>query len=96
MINLSIKQIMDLANYCGLVCNDGGLDSDDLEAEVSIVENGLVATDDNKTSAWYGAYAYFSEYPEEGCMPLNDYVISGDELKVKISALEAKQQGGEK
>jgi len=84
-INLTIKEIMDLANYCGLTCGDGGMDESDLEAEVSIVEKGLVASDDAKTSAWLGAYAYFSEYPEEGCMPLNDNLITGDELvKAKL------------
>jgi len=95
MINLSIKQIMDLANYCGLVCDDGGMDESDLECEISIVENGLVAEDDAKASAWLGAYAYFSECPEEGCMPLNDNLITGDvpELakeQLKKSGSEAK------
>lgn len=94
MINLSIKQIMDLANYCGLICDDGGLDSSDMETEISVVENGLVATDDDKKSAWHGAYAYFPEYPEEGCMPLNDNIITGAELEKVKSELDTKHQGG--
>jgi hypothetical protein len=90
MINLSIKQIMELADYCGLICEDGGMDESDLECEISIVENGLVTEDDAKTSAWLGAYAYFSEYPEEGCMPLNDNLITGDVLKSAQEALKIK------
>ena len=79
-INLTIKEIMDLANYAGLSCDDGGLDSEDMESELTICEKGLVASEDDGSAAWYGAYAYFSEYPEEGCMPLNDNLITGDEL----------------
>lgn len=80
-INLTVKQIMELANFAGLSCSDGGMDDDELEYEVTVVERGLVAEDDSKESAYYGAYCYMSEYPEEGSFPLNENIISGDELE---------------
>jgi hypothetical protein len=90
-INLTVKQIMDLANYAGLSCSDGGMDDGDLEYELTIVESGLVAEDDDKKSAYYGAYAYMSEYPEEGCYPLNENIISGGDLeKAKESLKQAE------
>lgn len=72
---LTIQQIKDLAEYAGLTVSHNP-DNCDLDDYLTVVQDGLVATDDCRTEAYSGAYAYFSDYPEEGSLPLNNNIVS--------------------
>lgn len=72
-ITLTIKDIMDLASYAGLNVTDEACDLD-LETEFTIT-SGLVAVDDCRTQAYSGLYVFCTEYPEEGCLPLNENIV---------------------
>lgn len=75
-VTLTIKQIMDLADFAGLSVTDEGCGID-LDTEFTISE-GKVAADDDKTKYYDGVYVYCTEYPEEGCLPLNDNLVTAE------------------
>ena len=77
MYKLTIAEIVDLAALAGLVLKEGcGPDADELESEITIKDcNGdFLLDDDGVTPLYYKRIAYFSEYPEEGCIGLGEEV----------------------
>lgn len=72
-ITLTIQQIIDLLDFAGVSVQE--VDPViDLETEFTISE-GLVKTDDCRTQAYSGLYVFCTEYPEEGCLPLNENIV---------------------
>ena len=71
MITLTIKEIIDLAEYAGLSVADKQSWTGELETEITIKEatTGQVPIEAGESYACR-YYAYFSECPEEGCYPL--------------------------
>ena len=72
---LKIAEIKDLAEFCGLVLTKESKDDKDQDdTEVSIEdcpEGGIIDTD--AAQVYHPDHvAYFSEYPEEGSMPLGN------------------------
>ena len=74
MITLSIKQIIDIAEFAGLVINEEKSvhhnDDEALETDLTITREGKVKLDDG--SVYTGHTVHFTEYPEEGSLPLDD------------------------
>ena len=73
MIVLTIAEIKDLAEFCGLILTQESKDDKDQdETEVAVddaPEGGLI--DEDQARVLHHAHvAYFYEYPEEGSMPL--------------------------
>lgn len=71
---LTVQQIMDLAEFAGLTVGRDDPDVD-LDTEFTVVADGMVAADDDGLKSYSGPYAYCTDYPEEGCLPLNDNII---------------------
>ena len=75
MIILTIGEIKDLAEFCGLVLSKECInDTEDDDAEVSIEEcpsRGILDEDDGSVKH-YKKMAYFTDYPEEGVFPLGN------------------------
>ncbi|MEH6575774.1 MAG: hypothetical protein V7731_01735 [Amphritea sp.] len=71
---LTIKQIIELAEFAGLAINEEMSvhhnDSDQLETELTIECGRKVKMEDGTT--FNGTSVHFSEYPEEGSLPLED------------------------
>lgn len=73
MITLTVREIKDLAEFAGLVLNSTfPPDADELETEISITVEPMECTDDSGKAERFAHVAHFSEYPEEGCMPLGE------------------------
>lgn len=77
MITLTINEILDLAEFAGLSIKKESMpDKDDLNSEISIIncpKDGVLDEDTGRKD-YYKYVAYFSEYPEEGCMPLGESI----------------------
>lgn len=71
-MNLTIAEIKDLAEFCGLVLKEGSKnDTEQDDAEMVIVECPETGVkDDDGVARRYAHIAYSYDYPEEGCMPL--------------------------
>jgi len=73
-ITLNIKQIINLAEFAGLAINEKMSvhhnDSEALLTELTIETNAKVKMDDG--SIYTGLSTHFSEYPEEGSLPLEE------------------------
>lgn len=71
---LTIKEIRDLAEFCGLSVTPLGPHDDpeeeDSEIQVAECTEHGVLDDDGKTRRFYDHVAWFHEYPEEGCCGL--------------------------
>lgn len=77
MTTLTVKQIRELAGYVGIVLDSTPLSAEELEteAETAITIEDCPAEgvqEDDGVRRHYSHVAYFTEYPEEGCMPLGD------------------------
>lgn len=74
MITLTVREINDLAEFAGLVLDGNrlGPSVDEMEAEISITTEPTECKDDDGKVERYAHVAYFSEYPDEGCMPLGE------------------------
>lgn len=77
MLTLTVKEIVDLANFAGLSVT-APTDADELETEISVmacppegVKNEGEESDPDSVSH-YKHIAYVTEYPEEGCCGLGD------------------------
>lgn len=92
MIVLTIAEIKDLAEFCGLIltqeCKDDK-DQDDTEVAVDdSPEGGLIDIDQAKI-LHHAHVAYFYEYPEEGSMPLGpELTKSKDVISSPSNSLE--------
>ena len=73
-VTLSIKEVRDLAELCGLIVSRDQSGQDEEETEVTIApwpEGGVFEDDDStKKICAHKHIAYFEEYPEEGVMPI--------------------------
>lgn len=94
MIVLTIAEIKDLAEFCGLIltqeCKDDK-DQDDTEVAVDDSPEGGLIDEDQAKVLHHAHVAYFYEYPEEGSMPL------GPELptpckNIEVVSLEENQK----
>lgn len=69
MVTLTTKEIYELALYAGLTCEKP--DNDDM-AETNITVDVGDVHDDGGYGIYHGPRAYFTDYPEEGAIPLGD------------------------
>lgn len=72
-ITLTIAEIKDLAEYAGLTLNKrcNAQSEDELATEITITDCPAGGTkDDDGAIRHYAHIAYYTDYPEEGCMPL--------------------------
>ena len=72
-MSLTGKQIMELAEYAGFIIKPVSKEEDHLEVEITIQQDkeGIKINDEEgKTYNISNCIAYFSEYPEEGCIDL--------------------------
>lgn len=72
MLTLTVAEIKDLAECAGLVLNQKSMpDADELEVEIVVMKcpKEGVRGDDGKPTH-YAHIAYFSDYPDEGSLPL--------------------------
>lgn len=71
-ITLTIREIVDLARFAGLLPSGEHLpDEDELEEEITVQSfDGGKLTEDDGTQRAYRRIAYYAEYPEEGCLGL--------------------------
>lgn len=69
-MNLTIKQIYDLACFAGLMCSSPEESQVDEETEISI-DNGVIHGDDGQVE-YEGLRACCADYPQEGYIPLED------------------------
>lgn len=76
MMNLTIKQLMTMANFAGLVIDeDKSFHKEDRESFIETeftLQNGVEVQDEETKVIYNGLSVYCSEYPEEGCLPLDD------------------------
>ena len=83
MLTMTVAEIRDLARFAGLMIDDTTTpDDDELEAEITVkgcpaegVHNRGEPTDADSVSH-YKLIAYFTEYPEEGCIGLGDEIAA--------------------
>ena len=72
-MSLTGKQIMELAEFAGFIIDDNSKQEDQLESEITILQDkeGMeVKDEDSEVMSISDCIAYFSEYPEEGCIDL--------------------------
>ncbi|HBE6752538.1 TPA: hypothetical protein KML76_003005 [Escherichia coli] len=69
-MNLTIKQIYELASFAGLMCSSPEESQVDEETEICI-DNGVIHDDDGQVE-YEGLRACCADYPEEGYIPLED------------------------
>ena len=79
-VTISIKQIMAMADFAGLVIDeDKSFDKEDkesfLETEFTIEENIKISRDGK--NYYEGMAVCCTEYPEEGFLPLEDKKLQG-------------------
>lgn len=76
MTTLTINEIKELAGFAGLQVDSHGLTEEDMEAQLTIepCPKDGVAGDNGEKIKYTGSIAYFTEIPEEGCMPLGEPV----------------------
>lgn len=72
-MELTIREIIELAKFAGIGVSYVPEDEDELNTELTLT-TGEVFANDERTKYYKGNYAYLSEYPEEGCYPLSDKV----------------------
>jgi len=73
MITLTIKEIKYLAEFAGFTLHSRFLpDEDEMEADISITTEPRELTDDSGRIQKFAHVAWFSDYPEEGGIPLGD------------------------
>lgn len=80
--SLSVREIYDLAQFAGLSVGDLPEDEDEQDASLTVAscpEDGVL--DDDGVAQHFEWIAYYSEYPEEGCMPLGRAETGGKEFK---------------
>lgn len=83
MLTMTVAEIRDLARFAGLMIDDTTVPTDDdLETEITVtacpaegVKNEGEPSDPDSVSR-YKHVAYFTEYPEEGCMGLGDEIAA--------------------
>lgn len=68
MVTLTIAEIYELALYSGLTCEK----PDDDMAGTNITVDVSDVHDEGGYGIYHGSRAYFTDYPEEGAMPLGD------------------------
>ncbi|HDG1721658.1 TPA: hypothetical protein PFE21_002947 [Kluyvera ascorbata] len=68
-MNLTIKQIYELACFAGLHCSNPAESHIDEETELSIDTGGIIGDGDEED--YTGLRACFTEYPEEGYIALD-------------------------
>ncbi|MDU2022518.1 MAG: hypothetical protein E6736_20030 [Leclercia adecarboxylata] len=69
-MNLTTKQIYELACFAGLMCSSPEESQIDEETEISI-DNGVIHGDDGQVE-YEGLRACCADYPEEGYIQLED------------------------
>ena len=72
-ITLTAMEIKDLAEACGFTINKESIDDEILEQELTITEcpdSGII--DDDNSVIFHRHIVYYSEYPEEGCIPIGE------------------------
>lgn len=72
-MELTTREIIELAKFAGLQLAHEPNNEDELEYRYTLA-NGDVFANDQYTRYHRGNYVYSSEYPEEGCYPLSDKV----------------------
>ncbi len=77
-VALTINQIQELAEFAGLTISTRPSSLDDMEAEITVMDSpkGHEVIEDNGSRERYNRIAYYSDYPEEGVMPLGMKVPS--------------------
>lgn len=76
-MKLTIKEIIRLAEFAGLEVDTVNLSDDETESEITIMDGPEGGFFDGESLERYaGPVAYFSEYPEEGCCPLGEVIVS--------------------
>ena len=82
MIILTIAEIKDLAEFCGLVISPPSeLDEDQNDTEICITPCPKEGLKDEDGKIYYSKnIAYFYEYPEEGSIPLGRTATHGEEV----------------
>lgn len=77
-ITLNIQQIIDLAEFAGLKINEElsvhHNEPEALETELTIEQKSPVRMEDG--TIYTGSSVYFTEYPEEGSLPLEKLTSS--------------------
>lgn len=67
---LNGEQLVQLCNLIGIECNEG--EEAYLSTEITI-SKGSVMDELGGKIIYEGLYAYLTDYPEEGCFPLEEY-----------------------
>ena len=87
-INLTLKEVKELAEFCGFNVTpcDFSFDSDEMDSEITVFDssaNGLVDRDGpTVTINYYSTSFYFVNCPEEGCIGL------GNPIKTETMSFE--------
>lgn len=72
MMTLTIDEIKDLAQFCGLEVN-GEITEEDAEVEITVTDCPKGGVKDDDDSIIHCRHiAYYEEYPDEGVMPLGE------------------------
>lgn len=75
-ITLTMQQIKELAEFAGMKVEAEGFDADDMETELTVREcpdSGIIncgEESDPDSVSHYAHIAYYTDYPEEGCIGL--------------------------
>lgn len=71
-MELTIKQVIDLARACGLEVSAEHLDADDLETEITITGQAQIRDEGSRLVTDYANTMFFSQTPEEGGFGLGE------------------------
>lgn len=71
-IQLTIREIRDLAEFAGLVVMDIDEDSVDLDTELTLCSDVVLVDDGTSDERRYRWAAYLTDYPTEGMMGLGE------------------------
>jgi len=73
-MELTIAEIVNLALFAGLEVDIRGVVDDEMESEITIIPCPAegIKDEDGVVQKYSGSVAYFSDYPDEGWMPLGE------------------------
>lgn len=86
-ITLTIREIIDLAEFAGLRLQGQAEDLDELEHEITVEQCPARGVDDQGVAKHYKHIAYFDEYPEEGVFGLGQ-----ESTAALVQTVEAAQK----
>ena len=69
---LSVKQIVELAEFAGVYIDRYKLSKDEMETPIAIMKCPEGMKWEDEPNAVYEYAAYYDEYPQEGIVPLGD------------------------